>query len=108
MSSDEDYAARSHKRKVYSTPDTVPEAWRRGAVKKIVTYDEAQVDYGLESEDEAELAEQTEADLGNGHEIDLVLTHARDEDHLTDERDIPQTNLASQLSRQSADRSVIT
>ena len=63
-SSDEDYAAKSHKKKFFSkivgssraTPDTgYPDsdgAWRRSAAKKVVTYDEAQADYGLENEDD--------------------------------------------------------
>lgn len=60
-SSDEDYAAKSHKKKSYhtsarDTPDSgfadAQGVWRRGAAKKVVTYDEAQADYGLESEDE--------------------------------------------------------
>ena len=65
-SSDEDYAKKSHKKKAFRKPETgsargTPESgfadsmgvWRRGAAKKVVTYDEAQADYGLESEDDA-------------------------------------------------------
>ena len=63
-SSDEDYAAKSHKKKFFSknggtsraTPDTgyvdSEGAWRRGAAKKVITYDEAQADYGLESDED--------------------------------------------------------
>ena len=61
-SSDEDYASRAHKKKAFSlakggsgagTPmSDADAAWRRGAAKKVVTYDEAQVDYGLESEED--------------------------------------------------------
>jgi hypothetical protein len=80
---------------VYATPETVPEAWRRDAAKKIVTYDEAQVDYGLESADEGPMEEE----VTSGHEIDLVLSHSRDEDHLADEQDIPQVNLVSDGDR---------
>jgi chromodomain-helicase-DNA-binding protein 1 len=65
VSSDEDYAAKSHKKKFFqrsgansrgtATPDTSfgdsdAPSWRRGAARKIVTYNEASVDYGLDSE----------------------------------------------------------
>lgn len=30
---------------------------------------------------------------GNADEIDLVLSHSRDEEHKNDEKDDPQTNL---------------
>ncbi|RSH91369.1 hypothetical protein EHS25_009668 [Saitozyma podzolica] len=92
-SSDEDYAQKSHKRKVFAknggssrTPED--DAWRRGATKR-VNYDEAQVDYGLESADEAYLGEEVE----DADEIDQVMSHARHEDHLSDPTDLPQVNL---------------
>ncbi|ORX35357.1 putative transcription regulator [Kockovaella imperatae] len=104
MSAEDDYAAKSHKRKFFSktngssgreTPDSSfadADPWRRGAARKVVTYDEAKADYGLESEDEevyyAEAEGQQEMD-----EIDLVLGHSRDEDHLDDPADLPQENL---------------
>jgi chromodomain-helicase-DNA-binding protein 1 len=66
QSSDEDYAQKSHKKKFFSkngggsrTPDD--DAWRRGAAKR-VNYDEAQVDYGLESADEAYQGEAAEGE----------------------------------------------
>lgn len=37
----------------------------------------------------------TAADNGNADEIDLVLSHSRDEEHAKDEKDVPQTNLVS-------------
>lgn len=37
----------------------------------------------------------TITDNGNADEIDLVLSHSRDEEHANDEKDIPQTNLVS-------------
>lgn len=65
-SSDEDYAAKSHKKKFFqrsgahsrgtATPDTsfgdsdAASSWRRGAARKVVTYNEANVDYGLDSD----------------------------------------------------------
>ena len=65
MSAEDDYAVKSHKKKFFartngSSGRGTPESgfadsdgiWRRGAAKKVVTYDEAQADYGLESEDE--------------------------------------------------------
>ena len=63
-SSDEDYAVKSHKKKFFSkigdntraTPDAdyvdSEGAWRRGAAKRVVTYDEAQADYGLETDED--------------------------------------------------------
>jgi len=54
------------------------------------------VDYGLESaEEEEELyqAQEIAAFGGAADEIDQVLSHSRDEDHLTDPEDIPQKNL---------------
>lgn len=36
-------------------------------------------------------------DNGNADEIDLVLSHSRDEEHAQDEKDIPQTNLVGIL-----------
>ena len=60
LSSDEDYAVKAHKKKAYvaptgrSTPDTFDSDWRRGAAKKVVNYNEAEVDYGLGSEPEIE------------------------------------------------------
>jgi len=119
-SSDDDYAAKSHKKKVKKTGSArdTPESgyadamgvWRRGAAKKVVTYDEAQADYGLESEDDevyypsgmvtpGEFAHRSELMLaaidGEADEIDLVLSHSRDEDRLNDPKDIPQENLVS-------------
>ncbi|KAK6909295.1 hypothetical protein I203_103312 [Kwoniella mangroviensis CBS 8507] len=116
ISSDEDYGTKSHKKKFFSksgastanggggrtttgTPDTpyseADGAWRRGAAKKVVTYNEADVDYGLEeSEDEqgeyygAAGVEEEEAD-----EIDQVLYHYRDEARKEAPKDIPQENL---------------
>lgn len=90
-SSDEDYASKHHKRKVTSANGSTPQsdAWRRGAAKKIVSYDEANVDYGLEeSGDEAPAVEEGEVD-----EIDLVLSHSRDEDRINDPVDLPHENL---------------
>lgn len=63
-SSDEDYGTKAHKKKYFSktgvsrkatpgTPYSEDNAFRRGAAKRVVTYNEADVDYGLESEDEA-------------------------------------------------------
>lgn len=123
-SSDEDYARKSHKKKFFersggnsrgtSTPDTAFDSdgasWRRGAARKVVTYNEASVDYGLDSEgdddvmyyqQEARVGEcpfgqhALTADNGNADEIDLVLSHSRDEEHAKDEKDVPQTNLVS-------------
>jgi chromodomain-helicase-DNA-binding protein 1 len=107
QSSDDDYGAKSHKKKKparnssgNATPDfgDPDAAWRRGAAKKVVTYDEAQVDYGLESAEEEEeyyQAQEQAAFGGVADEIDQVLGHSRDEDHLSDAEDIPQTNLVS-------------
>lgn len=106
-SSDEDYGAKSHKKKFYArnsgsgraTPEAPIDdaAWRRGAAKKVVTYDEAQVDYGLESEEDDEAYYQVEGGLpgygGEADEIDQVLSHSRDEDHSSVPRDVPQENL---------------
>lgn len=39
-----------------------------------------------------------QVDNGNADEIDLVLSHSRDEDKIGDEKDDPQTNLVSHLS----------
>jgi chromodomain-helicase-DNA-binding protein 1 len=107
-SSDDDYGAKSHKKKksarnssAQATPDPYGDsdaAWRRGAAKKVVTYDEAQVDYGLESAEEEEeyYQAQEQAALGGAaDEIDQVLAHSRDEDRLSDPADIPQENLVS-------------
>ncbi|KAL7419150.1 ATP-dependent DNA helicase Hrp3 [Cryptotrichosporon argae] len=111
-SDDGDYAKKSHKKKSFGqakvkasagrnayTPDTADSdaaAWRRGAAKKIVTYNEASVDYGLDSDDEDDEGgyyvtggEQSE----NADEIDLVISHSRDEDHANVEEDDPQVNL---------------
>jgi hypothetical protein len=62
-SSDEDYAHRAHKKKSHikasfrDTPDSgfadSDTAWRRGAAKKVTTYNEAEADYGLDSEEDA-------------------------------------------------------
>lgn len=62
---DKDYADKSHKKKFFSknggplraTPDigfVDPDGIKRGAAKKVVTYDEAQADYGLESDDDVD------------------------------------------------------
>lgn len=81
--------------------------WRRGAAKKVVTYDEAQADYGLESEEDEvyypanaaapRMSTSTSALTlvieGNSDEIDLVLSHSRHEDRLNDPKDVPQENL---------------
>ncbi|OCF38014.1 chromodomain-helicase-DNA-binding protein 1 [Kwoniella heveanensis BCC8398] len=104
VSSDEDYGAKSHKKKFFSksnggtnrgTPDTPYSegdgAWRRGAAKKVVTYNEADVDYGLESADEEEVYYAEEA--GEVEEIDQVLYHYRDEARKEDPVDKPQENL---------------
>ncbi|WWD19741.1 hypothetical protein CI109_104205 [Kwoniella shandongensis] len=122
VSSDEDYGSKSHKKKFFSkgngttgraTPDTPYSesdgAWRRGAAKKVVTYNEADVDYGLESEEEEAAAYYATGDGGEGEplvsnggadcsgeaadEIDQVLYHSRDEAHKDDPKDIPQENL---------------
>ncbi|KAK8853315.1 hypothetical protein IAR55_004019 [Kwoniella newhampshirensis] len=108
VSSDEDYGSKSHKKKFFSksngatsraTPDTPYSesdgAWRRGAAKKVVTYNEADVDYGLESEEE-EAAAYYAADGGENQtadEIDQVMSHSRDEAHKDDLVDLPQENL---------------
>lgn len=107
-SSDEDYGSKSHKKKFHArnsgsgraTPEFSHDsdaAWKRGAAKKVVTYDEAQVDYGLESEGDDEAYAQAEGGPagygGEVEEIDQVLSHSRDEDRLNDPRDIPQENL---------------
>ncbi|WWC91832.1 uncharacterized protein L201_006779 [Kwoniella dendrophila CBS 6074] len=111
VSSDEDYGAKTHKKKFFSksgtgtngrataTPDTpyseADGAWRRGAAKKVVTYNEADIDYGLEYSDEDEgeyyggVVEQAE----EADEIDQVLSHYRDEARKEDPKDIPQENL---------------
>lgn len=120
-SSDDDYAARSHKKKAlkkYASARDTPDSgfadsmgvWRRGAAKKVVTYDEAQADYGLESEDDeiyypsgvvtsgkTDLSSELMSAVGEGEadEIDLVLSHSRHEDRLNDPKDIPQENLVS-------------
>ena len=64
VSSDADYAAKSHKKKFFlkngggarAIPDAgyvdSDGAWRRGAARKVVTYDEAQADYGLDSDED--------------------------------------------------------
>ncbi|CAD6582432.1 MAG: hypothetical protein TREMPRED_003281 [Tremellales sp. Tagirdzhanova-0007] len=107
VSSDADYAAKSHKKKFFSkngsgaraTPDAgyvdSDGAWRRGAARKVVTYDEAQADYGLGSDDDVnypagDLAIEPE---GGSDEIDQVLSHSRHEDRLGDSDDLPQENL---------------
>lgn len=112
-SSDEDYGSKSHKKKSYGrngnsghgTPDGMADAdaaWRRGAAKKVVTYDEAQVDYGLESEEEEDAYYQAQEASGLGgvaDEIDQVLSHSRDEERLADPADNPQENLVSSPPR---------
>ena len=105
-SSDDDYGAKSHKKKksARNSAQATPEsgladqdaAWRRGAAKKVVTYDEAEVDYGLESAEEEEKlyqAQEIAAFGGVADEIDQVLSHSRDEERLADPEDIPQENL---------------
>lgn len=82
-SSDEDYATKSHKKKFFersggnsrgtSTPDTAFDSdgasWRRGAARKVVTYNEASVDYGLDSEgDDDVMYYQQEARVGESME----------------------------------------
>ncbi|ORY35802.1 putative Chromodomain helicase [Naematelia encephala] len=106
VSSDEDYARKAHKKKLptknggslRNTPDAFNDsdgAWRRGAAKKVRTYNEAQVDYGFDSgEDEAYFAEGGAGAVEEeGDEIDQVLSHSRHEDRLDDPKDIPQENL---------------
>lgn len=101
---DGDYAVKSHKRKVFSVRDT-PEsfdsdaAWRRGAAKKVVSYNEAAVDYGLDSASEEDDGTPMRAAAAESDqdEIDLVLSHSRDEEHANDPKDIPQVNLVSLL-----------
>jgi len=59
------------------------------------------VDYGLESaEEEEELyqAQEIAAFGGAADEIDQVLSHSRDEDHLADPEDIPQKNLVCSIA----------
>ena len=99
----DDYAAKSHKRKRdkrfsaggSGTPDSYADAsavWRRGAKK--VSYNEAAMYDDLSasgSEGEVVTPVNTEGE----DEIDLVLSHARDEEHLQDPKDIPQLNLVS-------------
>lgn len=110
-SSDDDYGTKSHKKKksARNSAQATPEsgladpdaAWRRGAAKKVVTYDEAEVDYGLESAEEEEKlfqAQEIAAFGGAADEIDQVLSHSRDEDRLSDPADIPQENLVCPLS----------
>ena len=80
FSSDEDYAAKAHKKKFFSkatgTASTsmraTPESgfadsegvWKRGAARKVVTYDEAQADYGLESDEDDVYYQEGEAPAG--------------------------------------------
>jgi hypothetical protein len=132
-SSDDDYAARSHKKKVTKktagardTPDSgfadSMGVWRRGAAKKVVTYDEAQADYGLESEEDevyypsgaatpgrSKMFHQLTPAVtgGEADEIDLVLSHSRHEDRLNDPQDKPQENLVS-ITPDRADGSAST
>jgi chromodomain-helicase-DNA-binding protein 1 len=113
-SSDDDYGAKSHKKKksARNSAQATPEsgladqdaAWRRGAAKKVVTYDEAEVDYGLESAEEEEKlyqAQEIAAFGGVADEIDQVLSHSRDEERLADPEDIPQENLVSVSTHQN-------
>ena len=67
-----------------------------------MSYKEPDLDAGLlmsdESDDDSARGSGTPAVYvaGEGEdEIDLVLSHSRDEDHLQDEKDIPQINLVS-------------
>lgn len=78
-----------------------------------MTYNEASVDYGLDSEGDDDVMyynekatplsksqkhyyDLTAADNGAAaDEIDLVLAHSRDEEHASDPKDSPQTNLVS-------------
>ncbi|WRT70120.1 uncharacterized protein IL334_007114 [Kwoniella shivajii] len=107
-SSDEDYGSKSHKKKFFSksnggsnnraTPETPYSegdgAWRRGAAKKVVTYNEADVDYGLESEDDqGEYYSVPPGEVEEADEIDQVLYHYRDEARKDDPKDVPQENL---------------
>jgi hypothetical protein len=74
VSEDEDYAARSHRKKFYipanmrDTPDSgfadSDGAIRRGAAKKVTTYNEAEADYGLDSEED--VIYQDEGEGGGG------------------------------------------
>lgn len=82
ISSDEDYAAKSHKKKFFqrsgahsrgtATPDTSfgasddGSSWRRGAARKVVTYNEANVDYGLDSDGDDDMFYGREALIGEG------------------------------------------
>ena len=61
----------------------------------MVSYNEAAVDYGLDSSgDEGDVTPAPQAETGED-EIDLVLSHSRDDEHTDDPRDIPQVNLVS-------------
>jgi chromodomain-helicase-DNA-binding protein 1 len=83
----DDYALKAHKKKNFApsatrdTPDAgfadSDSAWRRGAAKKVVTYDEAQADYGLESEDEEMYYQEGEIPAGESKRSDIVLTSSR-------------------------------
>ncbi|WVN87533.1 uncharacterized protein L203_102716 [Cryptococcus depauperatus CBS 7841] len=109
-SSDEDYGTKSNRKKSSSksgttgprtasgTPYSESDAFRRGAAKKVVTYNEANVDYGLESEDERAATDHyyTAAEtIGTNQldEVDQVMYHYRDENHKDDPKDNPQVNL---------------
>ncbi|KAI9634188.1 putative Chromodomain helicase [Dioszegia hungarica] len=91
-SDDEEYAVKSHRRKVFVKAGSLESggSWRRGATKKVVTYDETQG-----NEDLMESASEHEAPVveGDTDEIDLVLSHTRHEEHLADPLDLPQVNL---------------
>ena len=119
ISADEDYAVKSHKKKFFAkanggnsgrdTPDSgfieSDMGWRRGAAKKVVTYDEAQADYGLDSDEDVEYnqGEGGEDLQGEIEEIDMVLGHTRHEDYMDDPKDIPQENLVSLSRKDRAD-----
>lgn len=89
VSSDEDYAAKSHKKKFFhrsgnnsrgtATPDSTFDsdsaAWRRGAARKVVTYNEASVDYGLDSEGDEDVIYDTQvAPVRESHMTCHILT----------------------------------
>ncbi|WWC72124.1 uncharacterized protein I206_106084 [Kwoniella pini CBS 10737] len=109
VASDEDYGTKSHKKKFFaksangrsgSTPDTPYSdgdgAWRRGAAKKVVTYNEADVDYGLEESEDDDAGEYYNGvveQVEEADEIDQVLYHYRDEARKEDPKDVPQENL---------------
>ena len=57
-------------------------AWRRGAARKVVTYDEAQADYGLGSDDDVnypagDLAIEREHRMRGGGKMVLIQLSSR-------------------------------